>query len=90
MSAEQEFDALKSQFAKQVRRFRSLRGLTQEAAADRAGLATRHLQKIEAGCVNVTLHTVARLSVALEVAPNQFFTADPGAVWLAADPQGNG
>ena len=50
-----------------MRRLRIARGLTQEAAAERAGLVTRHLQKTEAAEVNVTLHTLVRLALALNV-----------------------
>ena len=48
-----------------VRVLRERRGLTQDHLAYVAGLATRHLQKIEAGQVNVTLRTIARLAAAL-------------------------
>lgn len=40
---------------------------SQERAAEEAGLNPRHLQKIEAGSVNVTLRTLSRLSAALNV-----------------------
>ena len=50
-----------------MRRLRIARGLTQEADAERAGLVTRHLQKIEAAEVNVTLHTLVRLALTLGV-----------------------
>jgi transcriptional regulator with XRE-family HTH domain len=50
-----------------LRRFREERDLTQEQLAHAAGLATRHLQKIEAGRVNVTLRTLGRLGSSLGV-----------------------
>ena len=56
-----------------IRHLRHERGLTQEDLAGRAGLAVRHLQKIEAGEVNMTLYTVARLASVLDVAPAAFF-----------------
>jgi transcriptional regulator with XRE-family HTH domain len=46
---------------------------SQERAAEEAGLNPRHLQKIEAGTVNVTLHTVARLSAAFGVDARRMF-----------------
>jgi transcriptional regulator with XRE-family HTH domain len=60
-----------------VRAHRESQGLTQEQLAYRAGLATRHLQKIEAGKVNLTLRTIDRLCTALAVdAPNLFKRAE--------------
>ncbi|MGJ4880283.1 helix-turn-helix domain-containing protein [Bradyrhizobium sp. HKCCYLRH1065] len=50
-----------------VRALRERRSLTQDYLAFTAGLATRHLQKIEAGQVNLTLRTMARLAKALNV-----------------------
>jgi transcriptional regulator with XRE-family HTH domain len=41
--------------------------MTQEDVALAAGLALRHLQKIEAGQVNVTLETLSALATALRV-----------------------
>ena len=58
---------LQDQVGANLRRFREARGLTQEQLAHAAGLATRHLQKIEAGQVNVTLRTLGRLGSALEI-----------------------
>ena len=41
--------------------------MTLEAASHAAGIHTRHLQKIEAGEVNATLQTLARLADILHV-----------------------
>lgn len=41
--------------------------LTIEEAAWRAGIASRHWQRIEAGDVNATIHTLARVAAALDV-----------------------
>lgn len=60
-----------------ARRIRCLRvngSLTQESLAQRAGLASRHLQKIEAGEVNVTLDSLVKLANALEVDLSELFT----------------
>ena len=57
-----DLDAIAANLQKRVgsnlRALRERRGLTQDHLAHLAGLATRHLQKIEAGQVNVTLRTV--------------------------------
>ncbi len=46
-------------------------GLTLEEVAHRAGMHVRHWQKIEAGEVNATLRTLARVADALEVDPTR-------------------
>ncbi|GJM44539.1 MAG: hypothetical protein DHS20C21_13810 [Gemmatimonadota bacterium] len=69
---------LQGRFAINVRAFRALRGLTQEQLADRAGIASRHLQKVEVGGVNLTLRTVSRLSHALSVDPSDLFRPERG------------
>ena len=53
-------------FGASVRRERCARGLTQDALAERAGIATRNLQKVEAGELNILLTTVLRIRLALE------------------------
>lgn len=57
--------------ARNVRVLRSQMGLTQETLSHRSGIAVRHLQKVEAGQVNVTLATLVRLSSALGVDPSE-------------------
>ena len=52
-----------------IRLLRQRSSLSQDDLSSRAGLAVRHLQKLEAGEVNVTLKTLAALAVALEVDP---------------------
>lgn len=75
MSAEQiqHIDKITADLQKLVgvnlRVLREERRLSQEQLAYIAGLATRHLQKIEAGQINVTLRTLARIGVALEIEP---------------------
>jgi transcriptional regulator with XRE-family HTH domain len=65
-----------SRVAVAVRSLRERRGETQAALSERAGIALRHLQKIEAGEVNLTLHTLARLATALSVDVPDLFTVD--------------
>ena len=52
-----------------VKRLRLERGLSQEALAAEAGLAMRHLGRIERGQANPTLDVLERLAVALRVPP---------------------
>jgi transcriptional regulator with XRE-family HTH domain len=62
---------LRRQLAAAVRRIRQEKGLTLEDAAHAAQMHWRHWQKVEAGQVNATLRTLARLSVALGVEPRR-------------------
>jgi transcriptional regulator with XRE-family HTH domain len=50
---------------KNMHRLRSTRGLSQQKAAERAGIYWRHWQKMEAGEGNPTLGTVTRIALAL-------------------------
>jgi transcriptional regulator with XRE-family HTH domain len=52
-------------FGANVRRERVRRKLTQEALAERAEIATRNLQKIEAGEINILLTTAFRIQLGL-------------------------
>lgn len=62
---------LQMNLSSNIRRLRKVRRLTQEGLALRARVAVRHVQKLEAGQVNITLKTLLRLAVALDVAPDQ-------------------
>ena len=53
--------------ARKVKELRTDRRLTQEELSQRAGLGPRHLQKIEAAQVNVTVHSLVKLAMALGV-----------------------
>jgi transcriptional regulator with XRE-family HTH domain len=48
-----------------VRRERVRKGWTQEKLAERAQIATRNLQKVEAGEINILLTTAFRIQLAL-------------------------
>ena len=52
-------------FGKNVRRERLRRGLTQAELAKRSEIATRNLQKIEAGEINVRFTTALRIALGL-------------------------
>ncbi len=53
-------------FGAKVRRERVRKGWTQERLAEKSELATRNLQKIEAGEINILLATAFRIQFALE------------------------
>ncbi len=52
-------------FGANVRRERVRKGLTQDALAERADIATRNLQKIEAGEINILVTTAFRIQLGL-------------------------
>lgn len=53
-------------FGTNVRRERVRKGLTQDALAERAEIATRNLEKIEAGEINILLTTAFRIQLGLK------------------------
>jgi transcriptional regulator with XRE-family HTH domain len=55
--------------AANVRRVRALRGLTQEALAERAGQDLSYLQRVERGATNLSVGVLFALALALEVPP---------------------
>ena len=59
----------------QVRRLRQDRGWTLEQAAERMDVDLKHLQKIEAGQLNVQLVTIVRIAAGLDVPVAQLFAA---------------
>ncbi len=58
---------IKDRLARNVRRQRDSRAWSQEEAAQRCGMSTRLFQRIEAADANLTLTTLARLSVGFDV-----------------------
>ena len=53
-------------FGANVRRERVRKGLTQDELAEKAEIATRNLQKIEAGEINILVTTAFRIQLALQ------------------------
>ena len=56
---------LKEVVAVNLRRLRHAKGMTQEELAEKAEIATRNLQKVEAGQINLLLTTAFRIQLAL-------------------------
>jgi transcriptional regulator with XRE-family HTH domain len=56
-----------------VRRRRKELELTQEAAAQLIGMAMRHLQKLEAGEVNVTINTLCKVAQTFDMEVGDLF-----------------
>ncbi|MGX1589003.1 helix-turn-helix domain-containing protein [Brevundimonas diminuta] len=60
-----------------VRRLRKSRGLSQEALAGEAGLAMRHLGRIERGEGNPTVAVLVKLAEVLRVNPADLYKEEP-------------
>ena len=56
-----------------IKRLRKERGLSQEALAGEAGLAMRHLGRIERGEGNPTVAVLGKLADVLGVRPTEFY-----------------
>jgi transcriptional regulator with XRE-family HTH domain len=67
------YERAKKAVASNLRRRRADMHLTQEDLAGRTDLDVRHLQKIEAGEVNLTLKTLAALAKGLRVSLRDLF-----------------
>lgn len=61
-----------------VRRLRKARGMTLSEVSRRSGLHLRHVQKLEAGQLNATIHTIVRLAIAFEVAASEILDTTDG------------
>ncbi len=68
---------LRRRLARAARRERLRLGLTQEEVAERAGVAPRQLQRVEAGAVNAGLSTIAGLCRAFRVDIQVLFENPP-------------
>jgi hypothetical protein len=64
-------DIMRERLRVNVRAHRNAASLSAAAASKRVKMHLRHWQKIEAGVVNVTLLTLARVGVALGVDPTK-------------------
>jgi transcriptional regulator with XRE-family HTH domain len=60
---------LKKSLAKNLRRLRGVRGLSQSELAAVAGITRSHLNRLENGAYNASLDTVSKLAAALGSEP---------------------
>lgn len=70
-----EAEALAKRIGANVARRRREAGYTLRTLAERAGLHMRHVQSIEHGKMNVTLHTLAKMASAFDVDPAELLRA---------------
>ena len=76
MKNSKAFEKIRYRLGLNVKKLRNAKGLTQEKLALQAEMGWRHLQKIEAGEVNVTLLTLTELAKALSVDPSTLLSKD--------------
>ncbi len=59
------FESVLTELGRCIRAARLQAGLTQRAACERAGIDQKRWQRIEAGAVNVSIHTLHRVASAV-------------------------
>ena len=64
-------------FGLRVRQLRDERAWTLEAAAAAMDIDLKHLQKVEAGQLNLTMVTILRIADGFDVAPESLFAGIP-------------
>ena len=66
-----EFKSLYKKLGLNIAYYRKLRGLTQEALAEKIGVDQTHISKIEVASVGISLDNLFRISIALDVPPSK-------------------
>lgn len=61
--------------AKRIKALRVARGLTQDAVAEALGIASKNVQRLEAGRQNLTLQTLSHIADVLDVEPHELLTS---------------
>jgi len=62
---------------RRIKALRLARGLTQDAVAEALGIASKNVQRLEAGRQNLTLKTLSHVADVLDVEPYELLTAAP-------------
>ena len=60
-------------FGRRLAELRAQAGLTQERLAEKLGVTTRHVQKLEQGLINAGVLVIVRLAAELGVHPGELF-----------------
>jgi transcriptional regulator with XRE-family HTH domain len=60
--------------ARRIKALRVARGLTQDAVAEALGIASKNVQRLEAGRQNLTLKTLSHIADVLDVEPHELLT----------------
>jgi transcriptional regulator with XRE-family HTH domain len=61
--------------ARRIKALRVARGLTQDAVAEALGIASKNVQRLEAGRQNLTLETLSKVADVLDVEPHELLTS---------------
>jgi transcriptional regulator with XRE-family HTH domain len=69
--------SLRQRFGERVKELRTATGESQEAFADRVGLARSYVSRVERGKGNPSLDAIEAFAVALNVAVEDLFVAKP-------------
>ncbi|MBI4749392.1 MAG: helix-turn-helix transcriptional regulator [Acidobacteria bacterium] len=64
-------------FAENIKKFRRIKGLSQEALADKAGLHRTYIGAVERGERNITLVNANRIAKALDVSLSDCLSEKP-------------
>ncbi|MBV9996915.1 MAG: helix-turn-helix transcriptional regulator [Caulobacteraceae bacterium] len=67
---------LRRRFGRLVAAHRRNRGLTQDTLAERSGVSTDMISRIEAGATGARFTTIAKLAEALDVDPAELFSSE--------------
>lgn len=73
-------ESLREVFAKNIKRFRTERNLTQEELSLSCGLHRSHVNTIERSEVNVTLDTIEKLAKVLDIPEKDLLERHPSAI----------
>lgn len=71
MTRQKNIPATRTTLARNLRRLRALKGISQEALADLAGLHRTYIGSVERCERNVSIDNIEKLSAALGVTPSQ-------------------
>ncbi|MGF9917710.1 helix-turn-helix transcriptional regulator, partial [Paenibacillus ehimensis] len=77
--------SLYQQVGKKIRFYRKAKNLTQEQLAEFIPIDQAHLVRIEKGNVNITLETIDRISIALDINPMQLFETEKSTYYDGED-----
>jgi transcriptional regulator with XRE-family HTH domain len=69
--------ALRSTLARNIRRLRAERGISQEVLADLAGLHRTYVGSIERGERNISIDNIAKLAAAFGIAAGKLLEDEP-------------
>jgi transcriptional regulator with XRE-family HTH domain len=73
-SSEESGLSVKKRFGKSLKAWRTRRGLSQEQLAEKAGLHRTYISDLERGARNISLESMEKLALGLEINLAEFFT----------------